>query len=156
MIQNDRLRSYLAAASIVLYSFACVSSQIASDAEHPASLRAAQAPLPPVGAALSETDEPGPATNSPDAHSHAGGSAQEMTHGTPPSPDPHASQANPSGSAPTSNTGNHAGHGSPASPTRASDKADRWTCPMHPEVIQSEPGKCPKCGMKLVPATPKP
>ena len=24
---------------------------------------------------------------------------------------------------------------------------------MHPEVTQSEPGTCPKCGMKLVPAT---
>jgi P-type Cu2+ transporter len=26
-----------------------------------------------------------------------------------------------------------------------------FTCPMHPEVIKSEPGKCPKCGMDLVP-----
>lgn len=25
-----------------------------------------------------------------------------------------------------------------------------YTCPMHPEVIQSKPGKCPKCGMTLV------
>lgn len=24
-----------------------------------------------------------------------------------------------------------------------------YTCPMHPEVEQPEPGKCPKCGMKL-------
>ncbi|HUS02128.1 MAG TPA: heavy metal-binding domain-containing protein [Chitinophagaceae bacterium] len=26
----------------------------------------------------------------------------------------------------------------------------KYTCPMHPEVIRSKPGKCPKCGMKLV------
>lgn len=26
-----------------------------------------------------------------------------------------------------------------------------FTCPMHPEVRQSKPGKCPKCGMNLVP-----
>ena len=26
-----------------------------------------------------------------------------------------------------------------------------YTCPMHPEVIQSEPGSCPKCGMTLIP-----
>jgi len=26
-----------------------------------------------------------------------------------------------------------------------------YTCPMHPEVQQSGPGKCPKCGMDLVP-----
>jgi hypothetical protein len=25
-----------------------------------------------------------------------------------------------------------------------------WTCPMHPEVKEKEPGKCPICGMKLV------
>lgn len=24
-------------------------------------------------------------------------------------------------------------------------------CPMHPEVRQSDAGKCPKCGMNLVP-----
>ncbi|MCJ2178410.1 copper-transporting P-type ATPase [Novosphingobium album (ex Hu et al. 2023)] len=27
-----------------------------------------------------------------------------------------------------------------------------YTCPMHPEVQQTEPGDCPKCGMHLVPA----
>lgn len=27
-----------------------------------------------------------------------------------------------------------------------------FTCPMHPEVIKPGPGKCPKCGMDLVPA----
>lgn len=26
----------------------------------------------------------------------------------------------------------------------------KYTCPMHPEVVKSKPGKCPKCGMKLV------
>lgn len=26
-----------------------------------------------------------------------------------------------------------------------------YVCPMHPEVIQDTPGRCPKCGMKLVP-----
>jgi Cu+-exporting ATPase len=28
-----------------------------------------------------------------------------------------------------------------------------WTCPMHPEVKQDEPGDCPKCGMALEPHT---
>ena len=28
-----------------------------------------------------------------------------------------------------------------------------WTCPMHPEVVQGKPGKCPKCHMDLVPKT---
>jgi hypothetical protein len=26
-----------------------------------------------------------------------------------------------------------------------------YTCPMHPEVTSDKPGKCPKCGMNLVP-----
>jgi hypothetical protein len=25
-----------------------------------------------------------------------------------------------------------------------------YTCPMHPEVVSDQPGKCPKCKMKLV------
>jgi FtsP/CotA-like multicopper oxidase with cupredoxin domain len=32
--------------------------------------------------------------------------------------------------------------------------ADAWTCPMHPEVVTSEQGTCPECGMKLIAASP--
>ncbi len=28
--------------------------------------------------------------------------------------------------------------------------AKKYTCTMHPEVVMDKPGKCPKCGMKLV------
>src|SRR3982751_11746 len=31
------------------------------------------------------------------------------------------------------------------------DKRQKYTCPMHPEVITDHPGNCPICGMKLVP-----
>ena len=31
----------------------------------------------------------------------------------------------------------------------------KYTCPMHPEVITDHPGNCPKCGMKLVPIKEK-
>ncbi|HEY9203428.1 MAG TPA: heavy metal-binding domain-containing protein, partial [Sulfurimonas sp.] len=30
-------------------------------------------------------------------------------------------------------------------------KLTEYTCPMHPEVVQNEPGSCPKCGMALEP-----
>ena len=30
-----------------------------------------------------------------------------------------------------------------------------YTCPMHPEVISDKPGRCPKCGMELVPKEKK-
>lgn len=30
-------------------------------------------------------------------------------------------------------------------------KKTEWTCPMHPEIVRSEPGSCPKCGMALEP-----
>jgi hypothetical protein len=29
-----------------------------------------------------------------------------------------------------------------------------YACPMHPEVVQSGRGRCPKCGMRLVPTEP--
>ncbi len=31
---------------------------------------------------------------------------------------------------------------------------EQWTCPMHPEIVESEPGSCPICGMDLVPKKP--
>src|ERR1044072_1305806 len=37
--------------------------------------------------------------------------------------------------------------------TRPGDKADIYTCPMHPEVKQQGAGSCPKCGMALEPLT---
>jgi Cu+-exporting ATPase len=30
----------------------------------------------------------------------------------------------------------------------------KYTCPMHPEIVQTGPGSCPKCGMALVPMVP--
>ncbi len=34
---------------------------------------------------------------------------------------------------------------------QAERKIKYWHCPMHPEVVSEKPGKCPKCGMELVP-----
>ncbi len=40
------------------------------------------------------------------------------------------------------------GHTSPA---ESMDGNVLWTCPMHPQVLEKQPGDCPICGMKLVP-----
>lgn len=34
-------------------------------------------------------------------------------------------------------------------------KKQKYTCPMHPDVVTNHPGNCPKCGMKLMPMEEK-
>ena len=41
-------------------------------------------------------------------------------------------------------------------PSTTAATAQKYTCEMHPEVISDKPGKCPKCGMNLVPVQPQP
>lgn len=47
---------------------------------------------------------------------------------------------------------------SASSPTPVESKpaATQYTCPMHPSIVQDHPGKCPICGMDLVPMTTAP
>jgi Cu+-exporting ATPase len=48
--------------------------------------------------------------------------------------------------------GEQPGQAAPASyQAPAGTKDTRYTCPMHPEIIQLGPGSCPKCGMALEP-----
>jgi hypothetical protein len=41
-------------------------------------------------------------------------------------------------------------HTTPTSQPATTQRAALYTCVMHPEVVSNRPGKCPKCGMKLV------
>jgi Cu+-exporting ATPase len=41
----------------------------------------------------------------------------------------------------------------PAPTTASVDSNAVYTCPMHPEIVRSEPGACPLCGMALEPRT---
>ncbi|HUL58272.1 MAG TPA: efflux RND transporter periplasmic adaptor subunit [Anaeromyxobacteraceae bacterium] len=43
--------------------------------------------------------------------------------------------------------------GGEAAPGHDHPPAVKYTCPMHPTVVQDHPGDCPICGMKLVPAS---
>ena len=43
------------------------------------------------------------------------------------------------------------GKGHDAEPTPA---GTRYTCPMHPEIVRTQPGSCPICGMALEPLMP--
>lgn len=45
----------------------------------------------------------------------------------------------------------HEGHVAPVVEMRTSQGFQKYTCPMHPQVVQDGPGKCPLCGMTLVP-----
>jgi hypothetical protein len=35
--------------------------------------------------------------------------------------------------------------------TQGQEVSKLYLCPMHPDVRQATPGKCPKCGMDLLP-----
>ncbi|SDX71280.1 heavy metal-binding domain-containing protein [Thiocapsa roseopersicina] len=43
----------------------------------------------------------------------------------------------------------------PEAPPAPATAGTIFTCPMHPEIRQSEPGNCPKCGMTLEPMLPE-
>lgn len=86
-----------------------------------------------------QTTAPEPAN----AHAHAQG--QGMGSGRAPATTPDAH----------SHAGVHESHGATGSASGAHAGAQPqtaavYTCPMHPEVSQPGPGRCPKCGMDLV------
>lgn len=45
----------------------------------------------------------------------------------------------------------HHGQGRMGGSAPTDRTAAAYTCPMHPEVMSDKPGKCPICGMNLVP-----
>lgn len=62
--------------------------------------------------------------------------------------------APPEGKEPQSH-GPHAPTASASTPDAGSEGTESYSCPMHPEVRAHEPGRCPKCKMKLVRAGPE-
>jgi Cu+-exporting ATPase len=43
---------------------------------------------------------------------------------------------------------------SPEPPAQAETGKPLYTCPMHPEIVRDQPGRCPICGMHLEPVVP--
>ena len=56
----------------------------------------------------------------------------------------------PNASAPDTNTGAPTPPANTNTVPEVKAAAVQYTCSMHPEVVQDKPGRCPKCGMKLV------
>jgi hypothetical protein len=64
----------------------------------------------------------------------------------------------PSGPESPASPAEHRDHGKTGAPpvqhaatSDAGDVSAIYVCPMHPEVTSPGPGRCPKCGMNLVP-----
>lgn len=96
-------------------------------ADHPANPNVSTAPLVSPSATLAHADAP-VASQEQKPHEMGGmNHSMEAMHGM--------HDTRPSAPQPTSQ---------PATATTL------YTCTMHPEVISDKPGKCPKCGMKLV------
>jgi len=79
---------------------------------------------------VSGPERPAPAPAEHGVHEHAG---HEHGAAAPPPPAPAAQ---------------------PDKPAPAPPSATTYTCPMHPAVVRDAPGKCPQCGMDLVPRKP--
>jgi hypothetical protein len=137
----------------------CASTQLEVAANDSANPAATTQPLPPVGRALDGDFEPqNPGAPPPGAdsvreegHDHE----EEHEQGTPHSNHQHGAHGQegngPEAAMRTARDGEPQG----ANGNDSKDAPKQWTCTMHPEIIKSEPGKCPICGMQLVPVSAK-
>ena len=155
-------RSRIIPSLLACWTVACASRSVPSSEPRTsaASLEAPEGPPHAVTQALNEHPPlPGPESDrwlGLRAPAAAGG---EHEHGhEPEGPAPqHEHGHEPQGPAPehqhAAPAPNQHQHGAaPATPGRneAAPSSVRYVCPMHPEVVSSEPGRCPRCGMPLV------
>ena len=147
-----------------IHTVACVAISIVAGAGCSGELAERPAANDPTNVAAAEAPyrrppsyEPDPLLNPvPPKSSEPPPTGQEQTHSpttTPPGNPPMREE--PGGRAPAHQHEHGGGRGSQHHPEHPAPAATVFTCPMHPEVRQAQPGKCPKCGMTLVPVTPK-
>jgi hypothetical protein len=144
---------------VMLVSGCATPSQPQFGNNHPASPQAAEGAVIPPSTTLAANDPAAPAS---------GGMPMDRTDGTPmksggPMDHEHMLHADKHNDDVKPDVGGmkHDGHtvpampaenGSPAMrPAAASQRVTAYSCVMHPEVMADAPGKCPKCGMKLMP-----
>jgi hypothetical protein len=134
----------------------------------PANPAAAESPLPSRSQTLALNEDeplPSPATNSAELMPEMGKPGHDMAgmqHGSDMARMQHAGhdmagmKHMPPATRPGENAAISAARWTPTTlpATGPTTAATIYTCPMHPDVISSQPGTCPKCGMKLVPKRP--
>jgi hypothetical protein len=121
----------------------------------PANPAAAESPLPPRSQTLALNDGaplPNPATNPAELMPEMGKAGHDMAgmqHGH----DMAGMKHVPPATQPGENAAISAPRWTPTTVTTTGPATapTLYTCKMHPEVISNQPGKCPKCGMNLLP-----
>jgi hypothetical protein len=93
---------------------------------------------PPIAGASASAPEPAPDVTHEHHHGSSSGMDMNMSSG---------GMNLPSGPTP-------GGDGGSPTSSATDGGAAVYTCPMHPDVRQPGPGRCPKCGMTLVPGAP--
>lgn len=161
---NSMIKAYNVLACIVALglALACVSTAVPSGADDPASADVQSAPPPETGVLAPSASE------SSDAQTHtpiAAGTSEHAGHQHAPAVDVDApssvhyrtghDRAAHDHAAPdhaAAETESHSDHGSGAQGGTGNEQAVVYACPMHPEVVDNKPSRCPKCGMNLEPA----
>ena len=149
-------RFLVALVGILFVSGCATPSQPQFGSNHPANPQAAEGSVVPPSMTLAANDPAAPASGGMPMDGAPMKSGGVMDHEHMPHGDKHDDNAKP-------DVGGmkHDGHampampaenGSPATrPAAASPRGAAYSCVMHPEVMTDAPGKCPKCGMKLMP-----
>jgi hypothetical protein len=143
------------ALGLVLFT-GCASAPVIEPlpADHPANPAAAEVEPPPPSQtlALNNAGVHGLANPKSTAANHpagATGDGHAHHHNAEAQPQPRAADPDPGGSVTSNPHAHHGNHGGAAA-TRPATTQPLYVCPMHPEVVSSNPNdRCPKCGMKI-------
>ena len=134
------LRTSLTAICALLVGGCAIPAEPRFGSNHPASPLASEAPAPPMSMTLAPEDPSIPDTGGAPGDHMPMKPGEVMDHSRM-NHEGHDMSSMPRG----------AGGSAATRPTSTTQSAASFTCVMRPEVISDAPGKCPKCGMKLVP-----